>query len=379
MFVNLSVIFLILFIGYFFYQRKDLEYSNRNDNLRKAYIVVISIILILQSGLRNVAVGEDTYTYFLAFKEISRMSWSNIEGSFNDYIRFGIGKDPGFMIFQKLFQYITIDFQWFLVFIAVFFFTSFGVFLYKNTTSISDCIIAYVVYSVMFYTFYSYTGLRQTIAMAILLLGYEFIKRKKLVWFTLMIIVASFFHKSALIFLLFYGLTYIKKTKILVWSVLISFPFLVFFSSKISYYFIALTGSYSEYESTDKYKPFTFVGLMLVLTLIAALNHDAIVKDNKWKKFYFISFSMAIFFMAFVFEIHGYMRVVQYFSFFMILLIPEILNSLERFSKKLKYGISIVTISIFIGLFLKVNLSQEVKYAFFWQEMRLANHYFVPD
>lgn len=378
MFINLIVIFLQLFIGYFFYQRSGLIKDN-SDRLRKFYVGIISVILIFQSGLRNVAVGEDTFTYYLAFKEITRMSWSNVEQSFWEYFRFGIGKDPGFLIFQKAFQYITIDFQWFLMFIAVLFFTSFGIFLYKNTSKISDCVIAYVVYSVMFYTFYSYTGLRQTIAMSIILLGYEFIKKRKIVWFVLTILLASLFHKSALIFLLFYGLTYIKSTKILIWSALFSFPVLFLLSAKISYSFIALTGSYSEYETTDKYKPITFVTLMIGLALLAALNHDAIVKKSKYFRFYYTAFSMAVFFMAFVFEIHGYMRVVQYFSFFMVLLIPEIINSMERFSKKIKYGLSIITLSILVSLFIKANISQEVKYAFFWEEMRLANHYFVPD
>lgn len=378
MYVNLTIIFIILFLGYFFYQKEKKE-SLPNGTVRKTYISIISIFLILQSGLRNVAVGEDTYTYYIGFKDVTRMSWYNIEQSLMEYLRFGIGKDPGFLVFQKIFQYLSEDFQWFLVFIAILFFTSFGYFLYKNTTKVSDCILAYVVYSVMFYTFYSYTGLRQTIAMSILLIGYEFIKKKKLIQFIITIILASFFHKSALIFILFYFLTYIKTTKILVWSSLLSFPFFFLLSNKISYYFITLTGSYSEYESTDKYRPVTFVILMLVLTTLAAINHDAIVKKDPRKKFYFVAFSMAVFFMAFVFEIHGYMRVVQYFSFFMVLLIPEIINATERYSKNIKYGISIITVTILLGLFLKVNFSQEVRYAFFWQEMRLANHYFVPD
>lgn len=378
MIVNLTVIFLILFIGYFFYQRSVLI-KTASNTYRKRYIVIISIILILQSGLRHVAVGEDTYTYYLGFKDIALMSWANVEQSFWEYFRFSVGKDPGFLIFQKLFQILTVDFQWFLLFIAVLFFISFGVFLYKNTSSISDCIIAYVVYSVMFYTFYSYTGLRQTIAMSTILLSYELIKKRKLLSFIICILLASLIHKSALIFFLFYVLTYIRSTKVMIWLTLISFPVLLFFSGKIAYYFITITGSYSDYESTEKYRPVTFVALMIVLALFAAFNHDTIVQKERTKKFYYVAFSMAIFFMAFVFEIHGYMRVVQYFSFFMVLLIPEIINSAERFSKKFKYGLSILTVSVLIGLFIKVNVSQEIKYAFYWEEMRLANHYFISD
>ncbi|SFB20733.1 EpsG family protein [Flavobacterium swingsii] len=378
MIVNLSVIFLILFFGFVFYNIPTLGLVNSSSN-RKRYIRIICFILILQSGLRNVAVGEDTYTYYLAFNDISRTSWENVRTIFFDYFRYGIGKDPGFIVFQKFFQIFSNDFQVFLFFVAFLFFTAFGRFLYKNTSKISDLIIAFFMYSIMFYTFYSYTGIRQTIATAILLLGYEFLKKKRMILYFLVILLASFFHKSALIFILFYFLSYIKNAKILTWSVLLLFPILLFFSDTLSTYFIAATNSYSEYEATEKYRPITFIVLMLVLTFVGALNYDRIIKINPDARLYFIAFSIAIFFMAFVLQIHGYMRVVQYFSFFMVLFIPEILKSFERFSKKIKNEVTILTMIVLISLFLKANFTQEVRYGFFWEEMRLPNHYFVPD
>jgi hypothetical protein len=378
MIVNLSVIFLILFFGFVFYNIPTTGLVNTTSN-RKRYVAIICFILILQSGLRNVAVGEDTYTYFLAFNDVCRMSWENVISVFLDFFRYGIGKDPGFVVFQKFFQIFSNDFQVFLFFVAVLFFTAFGRFLYKNTSKISDLIIAFFMYSIMFYTFYSYTGIRQTIATAILLFGYEFLKNKKIIAYSLVILLASFFHKSALIFFLFYFVSYIKNAKILIWSVLFLFPILMLFSDALSIYFIVLTNSYSDYETTDKYRPITFIALMLVLAFVGALNYNEIIKKNPNARLYFVAFSIAIFFMAFVLQIHGYMRIVQYFSFFMILFVPEILKSFERFSKKIKYNLTILTMIILISLFLKANFAQEVRYGFFWEEMRLANHYFVPD
>ena len=234
-------------------------------------------------------------------------------------------------------------------------------------------------YSIMFYTFYSYTGIRQTLATAVLLFGYEFLKKKKIIPYFLVILLATFFHKSALIFFLFYFVSYIKNAKILIWIVLFLFPILMIFSDALSVYFIVLTNSYSDYEAADKYRPITFMALMLVLAFIGALNYDEIIKNNPDSRLYFIAFSIAIFFMAFVLQIHGYMRIVQYFSFFMILFVPAILKSFERFSKKAKHNLTVLTMIILISLFLKANFVQEVRYGFFWEEMRLANHYFVPD
>ena len=78
----------------------------------------------------------------------------------------GIGKDPGYLAFQKIVQIFTSEYQVFLFVIAIIFFSALGNFIYKNTTRLNDAIIAFFIYSVLFYSFFSITGHRQTIATA---------------------------------------------------------------------------------------------------------------------------------------------------------------------------------------------------------------------
>jgi hypothetical protein len=69
------------------------------------------------------------------------------------------------------------------------------------------------------------------------------------------------------------------------------------------------------------------------------------------------------------------MRVVQYFSIFMLLFIPEIIFSFRAISPRIKKDLTVFTIIVLIALFLKSNWNI-ASYKFFWQEMRLGENYF---
>ena len=59
----------------------------------------------------------------------------------------------------------------------------------------------------------NFSGLRQAIAMGITALSFNFIKEKKPVQFILLVILASLFHKSAIVFLAMYPIYNIKLDK----------------------------------------------------------------------------------------------------------------------------------------------------------------------
>ena len=124
---------------------------------RRQYITVVTILLILQSGLRNWAVGADTYQYYSRFERIKYDTWSLIYNDFIDYYLYNIGKDTGYEVFQKLAQYIVPNYQLFLLLIAIIFFLAMGNFIYRNTTRISDAVLAFVLYSCLFFSFFSDT------------------------------------------------------------------------------------------------------------------------------------------------------------------------------------------------------------------------------
>lgn len=378
MILNLIVIFLILIVGKLFSNGNIVEInSNRN---RKKYIWLISIILILQSGLRNVAVGDDTYAYFKGFEYIINTSWSSLYSSIIEYYQFGIGKDPGYKVFVKCIQFISEDYQVFLFIIAIIFFGALGNFIFKNSSRLNDAVIAFVIYSVLFYSFFSITGIRQTIATAAALYAYELIKKRKLLAFLLLILLASTIHKSVLIFLPFYFLTQIRNTKYFYIGVLLFFPLFMVFRNDIGAFLSVFGGyQYDQYEGAGTY---TLTTMFLLIAIVALWRIKIILKNNSNAKHFYIALALVLLFLPLSWINPNAIRIVMYFSIFLLLFIPEILFSFQAISNKIKKDATRFTVLLLVVLYLISNWNVNRPYGFFWEEMPLLeqyNHYDYYD
>ena len=367
MWFNLLVIFLILFLGHIFSRGTD-RFVNSDKN-RLKYIAVISLVLIAQSGLRNVAVGSDTYAYYLTFEEIKNTSWSSIFGNFYIVYQLGEGKDPGFALFEKIIKIFSNEYQIFLIVIAILFFVALGNFILKNTTKLTDAIIAFLIYSVLFYSFFSITGIRQTITTAAALYAFEFIKKRRILPFIILILTASTIHKSLLVFMPFYFIARIKNSKYLNWAILLLFPIFMIFRNSISAYFKQI-GGFEDYGINEQAGTFTFTVLFILVTVAALVQSKIILKNNPKAYYFFNAFALALLFIPLTWVNPSAMRVVQYFSIYMLLLIPAIINSFSTISVKLKRDMIIGLIIVLILLMIKAN-ANALPYGFFWEEMRL--------
>ncbi len=376
MIVNLVVIFLILIIGSIF--NRIYKLNSDTNYVRKKYIKFICIILILQSGLRNVAVGPDTYNYFNKYENIKTKTWVDIYNTTIEYYKTGnsLIRDPGYDFFQKTVQLISKNFQFFLFVIAIIFFSAFGTFVYRNTKRLKDVILAFLIYSVLFSTFFSYTGQRQTIATALILFSYEFIKKKKILPFLFLVLIASTIHKSALIFIPFYFINQIKKTKNFYRIVLLLFPIIMIYSNNLANFFIILGGYelYNQYEGAGSY---TFTTIFLAISVIALLRSKIILKYNPKAQYFYNAFAIALLFLPLTWFNPSAMRVVQYFSIFMVLFIPEIIHSFNYISVKIGVSIAKFTIILLIVLFIKSNWNNSMPYGFFWENMHLPENYYL--
>lgn len=373
MIVNLIVILLTILLGILFSKNFTIE-ANSNLN-RKQYICIVCFILILQSGLRHVATGDDTYNYFLQFEDMKIATWSSTWEYFKDYYTYGIGKDPGYDILQKLVSSFSGSYRFFLFFVAILFFTALGNFLYKNTTRLVDVVLAFVIYSVLYYSFYSITGIRQTIATAITLFSYEFIKKRKFLPFFILILLASTIHKSVLLFLPFYFIVKIKNIKLFFGSVLLLFPVLMAFKDYISL-IVILIGGYEDYEKESGAGTFTFTLMFLSVSLAALLRRKSILSNNKNAQHYFNAFAIILLFLPLSWVNPNLMRIVMYFTVFLLLFIPEIIYSLQKVSYNMRFYATITAFVVLLLLYIRSNINNQIPYGFFWEKMQLNSQYY---
>ena len=212
--VYLINIFLILFWGFIFL------YNQNSDRNKKIYCVLVALQWIIISGLRHISIGTDTEAYKYSFEQVKSMPWSKVFSNIWDCLFHGLEiKDPGYNLFQKFFQIFSNDYQVYLVFIALLFTSFMAVWIYKNS---SDPCFSFILYSVLFYSFYAVTGHRQTIATALVVfLGYKYIKERKFVKFAILAFLAFLIHKSSIMFVPFYFIANIPITPLYVIAALI--------------------------------------------------------------------------------------------------------------------------------------------------------------
>lgn len=383
MWINLLVILFTIALGVYYMQSEKIVDINTKSGRklrllisgRKQYIILVSLLLILQSGLRNWAVGADTYAYYVAFERVKLMSWTQIFDTFKQYYQVGEGKDPGYLIFQKIIQVVVNDYQIYLILIAVMFFTALGYFIYKNTKYITDVMFAFVLYSALFYSFFSITGIRQTIATVATLWGFELIKKKKLIPFILIILLASTIHKSVLVFLPFYFLANFQKTKLIYTVAVLIFPLVMIFRRPVAYFLAISSGSenYLQFALSDMEAGTpTFTVLMVLVILFGWIFMKDLLKLKPSLSRIYNAMALAFVFTPLTWVDPSLMRVVQYFSIFMLLFIPQVIDTATLSNQKVRTAIYVGIYIILIFLVIRAG----GEYKFFWQQMQLGENYF---
>lgn len=348
--INIS---LILIFGYVFL------YNDKSDKKTKIYCALVALQWILISGLRHVTIGADTLRYSAHFEATKATSWSQIFSNLWGYIFEGLdAKDPGYFLFQKTFQIFCDDYQIYLIFIA-FIFTSFmAIWIYKNS---KDPCFSFLLYSVLFYAFYALTGHRQTIATALIVfLGYKYIKEKKLFKFALIAFVAYTIHKSSLVFIPYYLVANIPITLpyVLISTVVIG---VVTIMGKSIYGPLAeLLGFGEEQIEYAVGGAETYAAVLTIMCLVILVFYYYYKDKTENATRIFNITLLTLMSSLLVFQNQSFMRVQQYYSLFLCLSFPEVINSFDKKSRTFVY---IFTVS-FLVLYLIRNNPQ---YLFFWQ------------
>ncbi len=357
---RLVLIFAILFVSLFL-SLKDLEINSRT---RQAIFLFISfLIYTLHSGLRHWSVGPDTYQYNTIFENVKAESidiiWDNVLTN--------NGIDPFYDLFQKVFQFVSSDYQIYLVFVGIIFFSSFCFFLFDNLRSVQQIVLANLIFIAYFSGFYSITGIRQTIATSILMYAFAFLKRKKHLLFILFILLASLFHITSLIFLLTYFL--LNKRSILISLFSIASFFIIFqyryVLTPIVTLFLFSESRFDVY--TEKYVEggsykLTFLNIILAIVILV-FHYFSKKKEDLVLTYSSNLFVCSIIFLPLQWVNPSAGRIGMYFSLFLVIILPILISKIGfSENKRIIFNSAIATF-----ILLTFFSSLENRYLFFWQ------------
>lgn len=310
--------------------------QNRVADSRKNYCTIVAIQWILISGLRGLDVGADTYAYYNVFENVKNTSWGTLLRGLVGYL-FGDAevKDPGYSLLTKLFQLFFGDYQIFLLAIATLFMSLMAIWIYKN--SASPC-TSFILFSTLFYSFYAVTGHRQTIATALIVfIGYDLIKQRKFWKFIAVAFAAFLIHKSSLVFVPLYFIVRIPVTTLykILCAVVIA---LIAGLGERLYGPIALWIGYHERQITyEGGGAELYSTLLVLLCLIIWFLYPRIRAHRDDAQLLFHINIMTLLSGLLAIQNQGFMRIQQYFSLFLMITIPEAINTVKRKYRLLVY------------------------------------------
>lgn len=364
------ILYGLLLILYF-----SLRNIRDNNKSRKIYIITATLILSLISAIRHLAVGNDTYAYFMSYENATYLNWSDIFNNIQDYWHGAALKDPGFEIIEKGFTYISNDFIIYQFTIALLFISALGHLIYKNVHNLFGCFISYSFYLSLFYSYLPNSATRQTIAMGLLFWAIIiWVEKKQKILPLLIVLFASLIHKSVFLGFIPIILYYIHGSRLIYQYALVISCIVFIFGQPIAQYMAmaSATERYMGYVQSEYYaeqaKPIAFIIEMLIFYLIGILKKGQNKESIQYKTLYKLNFALAICFISFIWVNPNLMRVIAYFSIWGIAFIP---NALDQYLYPYKTLLYVIILALTVGR----TVITPPPYKLYWQEMQLNERF----
>ena len=358
--INLYIFPIILILGMIFSTR-DVPKNRRN------YIIIVTLLLMLECAFRGLSVGSDTSNYYNMFFHTSKMSWSEIWDSFVGRYIYGTDEnDVGYTVMVKLISLITSSWSAFVFIAQLTFFVPLGVLLYRHANRMIELVFAFILYVSLFHII-ALSGGRQLYAMGLCIAALLLYERDKMKYAVGCMLIAITIHMSALLFFIPYLLNrfnggFVKKFHLVSFGLV---PFILLETNSIIIFMGNMVGSekYAAYGMREVAGgTWTFISLLLFISMFCYLSIPKHILDDRQdvKQLYV----MAPLFTIFGPLIHSngtMIRISMYFHIFLLLLIPMAINYGYKKNANMYY------LMIAVLLFLSLR-GGGFEYKFIWDD-----------
>ncbi len=361
------------------------KYCRLVNGQRIIVYLLMYLPLFILCAFRDISVGNDTSVYYYGFQNFSNFNNLNEAFATSRY-------EPAYIIINYLFNKCNLSYYVLQIVLSGFIYFSIFVFLLKYS---SDFLFSVYVFYVLRYSIGTMNVVRMWMAIAILLFAIQYVIDRKLIKFLIIILLASLFHSSALVFLIIYPLYSIKINKKII-LVMMGGAVFIFLASKLFFSVLtSLIGRYSGYLSTDfnvESNIAVYLTLLIDLFLFALIYFALNLKteyycdDNSWgnifsliceedknnvglKRILVLSALLAV-----CFDIIGLgntvmNRISSYFSVFFVLSIPIAIQKIQFEASKgfVKFAVMIgLSAQFLVIMIFRPNWSGVVPYSFLW-------------
>ena len=296
---------------------------------KKIYIVIAYTSIFLVAGLRDVSVGTDTSMYQGIFSRMPDMTFGTL---------FSSRMEIGYTLINKILSIFTGQPQAITLLSSAIIVFGFAIFVYRNSNNVT---VSTFLFLTLFFFAASINTERQFIAVMLVCNSFYYLKNAQIKAFIILILLASQFHISSIIFLPILALRRVKPNTFNFILIGVTSIFLGAILMYSNYIIMDLLGQYQVYIGTRFFENKAVYGTMLIWIcqlLLActsvyflAQNKYKLVKGEREELFYlslFMVFSVVMGLIStklFIFE-----RMTYYFGVFMIILIPKVLKEFKK-------------------------------------------------
>ena len=280
-------------------------------------ILVVCLILFLTYFFQDVSSNGDLIGYSMSYDRNQKMEIGFFLRNFDQY------KDPVYHFCGLLFSKLGFDFYAWKTLIALVLIA--GLYRLVMYESVNPA-LSVVVFLVLGLYGFSLSGLRQTAAFGILLFTYPCLKDKKIFRFIVIIIAASLFHSTALIFLLAYPIYHLKFCLRNLGILCVLGGVVLFSATPIIRFYLEWSGtsdiytSYLQSDTTLSISGIIITGCIWLFCVVNAFLGKDDFRDNHLTNLALISVLMRI---LAVTQFAEFFRISMYFSLFDLLMIPD--------------------------------------------------------
>ena len=194
-----------------------------------------------------------------------------------------------------------------------------------------------------------FSGLRQSIAISIALIAYDFVRKKKPFWFLLFALIAWGFHHTGFMILLYYPLYHMKLNKNQLWFIVPTIGVIFVFNKQIfgwaSNIMLSIMGDKYDVEMED-----TGAYLMIILFALFAIAAYFFPDEKKMdaEAFGLRNFLlMAVLLQCFA-PVH---TLVMRLNYYFIIFVPIIVPKIFKYSKDNIKDVAKITKGVIVGFF----------------------------
>lgn len=322
--IHYLLLLVIMAITFIIYEK------NQSDNNKKLCIILVTIILTFFTGLRSWHLG-DLNNYLTDFMNCSGEDWKN--AVFVNYTNIGI------RLLFRLVSYFGGNYGTCLLIISFINAASLGYIIYKYSPS---PYWSYLIYISMGFYIFTYTGLKQTLAMSFLMFAMDGILESNFKRFLLWTFIAGMFHAPAFIFLPAYAFAGLKINHAYFVIMFLTALFVYVFQANILSF---MTDAYYDEEAT--YVASEVVGgrllMMIFILCVAWFLRPPHNGDTIYRKVFSIMV-IAIIIQYFSIYDNVFTRLADYYYQFVILLFPLMMETADHQLKtnpKLDYTVRV--------------------------------------